>query len=234
MTDTYLETNHNGHNAPKDPADDPFSALTLFPGDSGTLPAPVRDILVKVMKSRFIDGVRRPDLWRLLLVHEQIVTSRLNDLYLALVLDRDRQVAFTKQVETDDDFPLLLRQEKAMPALMAVLLLHLREEYDRGEAEGTGIVVDHDHLLDHLVVWKKTDDQDASSFRKRSETAITGLREKGILVGIADKRYRISGVIVSLFTAEKVQLLTEAFEEIVTAPEDEPQAADDWPGWETT
>jgi Domain of unknown function (DUF4194) len=191
----------------------------LFPGDTGILPAAVRSTLVRVMTSRFIDGLRRPDLWNAVLTHEVVLTSRLHDLYVELVIDRAHQVAFTRQAEIDD-VPVLLRREKHMPALTAVLLLHLREEYERGTAEGAPTVVDHDLLLDHLDVWRRADDQDPATFRKRSENAITALKDRQILVPVSEGRYRISGIIVPLFTPEKIALLTEAFEEIVTAPDD--------------
>ena len=198
--------------------DVPRPAGELFPGDTGLLAAAVRNTLVRVMTSRFIDGVRRPDLWNAVLTHETILASRLHDLYVDLVIDRARQVAFTRQADIED-VPVLLRREKAMPALTAVLLLHLREEYERGAAEGSPTVVDHDLLMDHLDVWKQADDQDAATFRKRSENAIIALKDRQILVPVSEGRYRISGIIVPLFTPEKIALLTEAFEEIATAPD---------------
>jgi hypothetical protein len=80
--------------------------------------------------------------------------------------------------------------------------------------------VDHDLLMDHLEVWKQADDQDPATFRKRSENAIAALRDhRQILVPVSEGRYRISGIIVPLFTPEKIALLTEAFEEIATAPD---------------
>lgn len=196
----------------------PVAAGELFPGDTGTLAAAVRNTLVRVMTSRFIDGVRHPDLWNAVLTHESVLVSRMHDLYVELIIDRAHQVAFTRQADVED-VPVLLRREKPMPALTAVLLLHLREEYERGAAEGAPAVADHDLLMDHLEVWKQADDQDPATFRKRSENAITALRDRQILVPVSEGRYRISGIIVPLFTPEKIALLTEAFEEITTAPD---------------
>ncbi len=224
-TSTYAEDEitDDGYNDPgrssADAAGDASGpAEELFPGDTGVLAAAVRNTLVRVMTSRFIDGVRRPDLWNAVLTHETVLASRLHDLYVELVIDRAHQVAFTRQVDIED-VPVLLRREKAMPALTAVLLLHLREEYERGAVEGSPTVVDHDLLIDHLDVWKQADDQDAATFRKRSENAITALKDRQILVPVSEGRYRISGIIVPLFTPEKIALLTEAFEEIATAPD---------------
>jgi hypothetical protein len=79
--------------------------------------------------------------------------------------------------------------------------------------------------MDHLDVWKQADDQDPATFGKRSENAITALRDRQILVPVSEGRYRISGVIVPLFTPEKIALLNDAFEEIATAPDPPPRPA---------
>jgi hypothetical protein len=217
--------NDNGFDGYGDPGgSSTVPGVELFPGDTGMLPAAMRNTLVRVMTSRFIDGVRHPDLWNAVLTYRRDLTSRLHDLYVELIIDPAHQVAFTRQADIED-VPLLLRREKPLPALTAVLLLHLREEYERGANEGSPAVVDHDLLMDHLDVWKQADDQDPATFGKRSENAITALRDRQILVPVSEGRYRISGVIVALFTPEKIALLTEAFEEIATAPDPPPRPA---------
>jgi len=200
------------------PSDSPNAADpsrdVLFEGDEGLLPAEVRNTLARLLSTRFVDGVRNPAWWSRVQRHEDILRSRLNDVYLELVLDRRRQVAFTQQVEMSDEVPILLRKEKPLPLPAAILLLHLRQEYDRGAVEGRDVVVDHADLLDHLEVWKDVDDQNPATFRKRCEAAIATVREKGILVLLTADRYRISGVIYALLTAEKVDAMTAAFEEM--------------------
>ncbi|RYV52099.1 DUF4194 domain-containing protein [Pengzhenrongella frigida] len=186
----------------------------LFEGDEGLLPAEVRNTLARLLSTRFVDGVRNPAWWARVQRHEDILRSRLNDVYLELVLDRRHEVAFTQQVELGEDVPVLLRKDKPLSLPAAILLLHLRQEYDRGAVEGRDVVVDHADLLDHLEVWKNVDDQNPATFRKRCEAAITTVREKGILVLLTAERYRISGVIHALLTAEKVDAMTAAFEEM--------------------
>jgi len=186
----------------------------LFTGDEGLLPAEVRSTLVRILTSRFVDGVRSPQLWTRVLRHEQILRSRLHDLYLDLVLDRHRLVAFTQQLEPDDDVPVLLRKDKPLTLAATVLLLHLRQEYDHGAVSGQDVVVEHRELLDHLEAWKDVDDQNPATFRKRCESAIENVKEKGVLAPVSDHRYRISGVIHSLMTAEKVDAMTIALTEL--------------------
>lgn len=186
----------------------------LFPDDEGTLPAEVRATLVRVLTNRFVDGVRNPMLWTRTLRHEHVLRSRLHDLYLDLVIDRRRQIAFTQQLELDDDIPVLLRKDRPLTLAATVLLLHLRQEYDRGAVEGRDVVVEHRELLDHLESWKDVDDQNPATFRKRCESAIESTKEKGILAPVSEGRYRISGVIHSLLTAEKVDAMAMVFSEL--------------------
>lgn len=182
----------------------------LFEGDRGRLPAEVRGTLVRVLSSRFIDGVRHASLWNRVLRHEDVLRSRLHDLYLELVVDRRRQVAFTQQLELADDVPVLLRRDKPLTLAATVLLLHLRQEYDRGAVEGRDVVVEHRELLDHLEAWKDVDDQNPAQFRRRCENAIENVKEKGVLAPVSDGRYRISGIVHSMLTAEKVDAMTAA------------------------
>jgi len=200
-------------------ADEPATEALdgLFEGDQGLLPAEVRNTLVRILSTRFVDGVRNPRLWARVQRHEPILASRLHDVYLDLVIDRQRQVAFTQQIDLGDDVPVMLRREKPMTLPAAILLLHLRQEYDRGAVEGRDVVVEHSDLLDHLEVWKDVDDQNSATFRKRCEAAISTVREKGILVQITEERYRISGVIHALLTTEKIDAMTSAFEEIAAS-----------------
>ncbi|GHS86125.1 hypothetical protein AGMMS50218_05400 [Actinomycetota bacterium] len=204
----------------------PPMADELFEGDRGLLPAEVRHTLVRILTSRFVDGTRNPGLWSRVQRHEEILVSRLHDLYLELVIDRRRQVAFTQQIELGEDVPVLLRKEKPMTLPAAILLLHLRQEYDRGAVEGRDVVVEQQDLLDHLEVWKDVDDQNPASFRKRCESAIATVRERGILVQLTEDRYRISGVIHALLTAEKIDAMTAAFEEIAAGGRPQPDDAD--------
>lgn len=197
----------------------------LFPEDEGTLPAEVRATLVRVLSSRFVDGVRNPGLWTRTLRHENVLRSRLHDLYLDLVIDRRRQIAFTQQLELDDDVPVLLRKDRPLTLAATVLLLHLRQEYDRGAVEGRDVVVEHHELLEYLESWKDVDDQNPATFRKRCESAIESTKEKGILAPVSEGRYRISGVIHSLLTAEKVDAMTDAFTALAHGPAAPDEAA---------
>ena len=75
-------------------------ANTLFMGDSGELALDTRRALVQLLAGPSLDGRRHPKLWPILARDEAVIRRRLAELFLELVLDRDVQVAFTRQADT--------------------------------------------------------------------------------------------------------------------------------------
>ena len=87
-----------------------LGARTLaFPDDRGLLEIDTRRVLVQLLLGPSVDARRQTKLWPVLLRDENVVRSRLNDMFLELVIDHEQQVAFTRQaVATDLDAPVLL------------------------------------------------------------------------------------------------------------------------------
>src|SRR6478736_5122122 len=56
----------------------------LFPGDSGTLDADVRRVLVRLLQRRFLLADKNRAQWRTLLDNQQVIESRLHDLFVHL------------------------------------------------------------------------------------------------------------------------------------------------------
>ncbi len=98
----------------------------LFAGDAGTLDADVRRVLVRLLQRRFLLADRYPAQWRTLLENQQIIESRLHDLFVRLVVDHDRGVAYKQQVRsTELDVPILLKDDPYNRA-ETLVLVHLR------------------------------------------------------------------------------------------------------------
>ena len=79
------------------------SANTLFMGDSGELALDTRRALVQLLAGPSLDGRRHPKLWPILVRDEAVIRRRLAELFLELVIDRDVQVAFTRQADTGEE-----------------------------------------------------------------------------------------------------------------------------------
>jgi len=66
----------------------------LFPGDVGTLDVSARRIMVQLLSGPSLEAERHPKLWPVLLNQELAIRTRLADLFLELVVDREVRRGF--------------------------------------------------------------------------------------------------------------------------------------------
>ncbi len=79
-----------------------------------------------------------------------MIRRRLAELFLELVIDRDVQVAFTRQADTGDlEVPLLLRRAQ-LTFIDSILLLHLRQRLTQADSQGDRAVVSTDEIMEFL------------------------------------------------------------------------------------
>ena len=107
-------------------------SVSLFEGDEGGLDLAQRRVLVTLLKQRFISARTHPRDWEVLVDHERLVRSRLNDLFLELQVDRAREVAWKRQAlsETGSRFPTLLH-DTSWSREETLVLVHLRTVFQR-------------------------------------------------------------------------------------------------------
>ena len=75
-------------------------AAGLFAGDAGALRLDTRRVIVQLLLGPALDAQRQSKLWPVLMRDEAVVRSRLHELFLDLVIDREQEVAFTRQVSS--------------------------------------------------------------------------------------------------------------------------------------
>lgn len=208
-----------------------MSTTTLFPGDTGELSADTRRVLVNLLRGPMIDGQRQAQLWGTLLRDVDVIRSRLNDLYLTLVLDTEQLVAFTQQAEVDGgDAPTLLRKS-TFTFKETALLLHLRGELAIADAQGERCVVDREQLVEHLRAYLPANDNDSVKFDKNSEAAIEKLVKLSLMHKLkgSDTRLEVSQAMRLMFTITEIETMTAAYEGLRTgntpAPVETDQAA---------
>lgn len=190
----------------------------LFPGDTGELSADTRRVLVNLLRGPMLDGQRQNQLWAILVRDETIVRSRLNDLFLTLVLDHEQQVAFTQQAELDElDAPTLLRKS-TLTFKETALLLHLRGALAVSDAQGERCVVDRELMVDHLKAYATVDENDGVKYDKQSEAAIEKLIKLSILHRLkgSDTRLEVSQALRLMFTITEIESLTAAYDALRT------------------
>lgn len=189
------------------------SAVALFAGDEGGLSAAQRTCLVYLLKNRFLSRHTRSDLWDVLIEHQGLLRSRLNDLFLTLHVDREGEVAYKRQAVPDNRttrFPTLLH-DTAYTREETVLLVYLRERMQRERAAGAdSVLVDREDLLEQVAEFRAPDETDLAGERRRAERAIDSLKSMGVLHETRDHdRLAVSPVLDSLMPLARLQELLE-------------------------
>lgn len=201
-------------------------SVSLWEGDEGGLEQAQRQALVTLVKQRFVSARTHPRDWQVLVEHERVLRSRLNDLFLDLAIDRDREVAWKRQAvsETGSRFPTLL-YDAAWSREETILLVHLRDRLRAGAAAGeTRVFVDREDLLEHVAGFRPPHATDESGDEKRARNAVTGLVKAGLLItGEHEDRFEVSEAVEPLLPLE---LLHELLESLRRANA-EPPAADE-------
>lgn len=212
-----------------EPEQPPSHGDTLFDGDTGTLPLDARRALCQLLSGPSVDSDRHSQLWPAVLRHEALLRSRLCELFLELVIDRDMGVAFTRQVDTGElETPVLLRS-LPLTFINSVLLLYLRQQLAEAEAQGHRAVVEESMLVDALSVYEKNVSTDRAGFNKRVAESIGKMKESHVLTKLrsSDDRYEVSPALKLLFSAEDVQSLAQIYRQLRETGENEGSATDE-------
>lgn len=185
----------------------------VFLGDKGALPLDTRRVLVQLLLGPSVDATRQSKLWPVLLRDEAVIASRLHELFLELVIDRDHQVAFTRQVSSQDlDFPILLRKA-TLTFLESALLLFLRQQLTQADARGDRAVVSLTEMQEHLSVFERERNPDRAKFERQMLNAVEKAKKLSLLQRIrgGDERYEVSPTLKILFPAEEILQLTRSY-----------------------
>lgn len=213
---------------PEQSPEAPTQAGPLFPQDTGQMPAAARRVYVHLLRGPSLEERRNAQLWVELLNHREIIASRLSEMFLELVVDTDVGVAFTRQVESqDDDFPRLLRRVP-LTFIDSVLMLHLRQQLARSQAAGERCVVAREDLIDHLALFERSGNTDTALFKKRANRAVDKMVGHSLLHKIRgnEDRYEVSPTVKLLFAVEQVTALEEQYRKIA-AGEVQPASAEE-------
>ncbi|WP_299931506.1 DUF4194 domain-containing protein [uncultured Nocardioides sp.] len=188
-------------------------SFSLFEGDEGGLDHAQRRALVTLVKQRFISARTHPRDWVVLVEHERLIRSRLNDLFLDLQVDRAREVAWKRQAtsETGSRFPTLL-YDAAWSREETIVLVHLRDRLRAGVASGDArVFVDREDIVGHVASFRPAHATDVAGDDKRARNAITSIIKAGLLIGTAsEERFEISEAVEPLIPLELLQELLDA------------------------
>ncbi len=182
----------------------------LFAGDEGGLDPAARRALVVLLKNPFISRQSHPQEFKSLVKFAAPIRSRLNDMFLNLTLDTEREVAFKSQAqpETSERFPTLLHATE-WTREETVLLVYLRAQAHAAAASGDPrTYVERDDLMEHLAGMRPPTATNQSRDAGHTQRAIESLVSAGVLVGRKDAdRWEVARAIELLLPLETLQTL---------------------------
>ena len=212
-------------------------SVSVFEGDEGGLEYAQRHALVTLLKQRFISARTHPRDWRVLVEHERVLRSRLNDLFLDLQIDRAREVAWKRQAtaEAGDRFPTLL-YDAAWSREETLVLVHLRDRLRAGLSSGDArVFIDREDVVDYVASFRPPHATDVAGDEKRARNAVASVVKAGLLIGSGvDERFEISEAVEPLIPLDLLQELLEALHranssEVLPEPDDPADLFDEDP-----
>ncbi|MBA2953244.1 DUF4194 domain-containing protein [Nocardioides sp. MAH-18] len=189
--------------------------VSLFEGDEGGLEYAQRHALVTLLKQRFISARTHPRDWRVLVEHERLLRSRLNELFLDLQVDRVREVAWKRQAVAEGSarFPTML-YDAAWSREETLVLVHLRDRLRSGLAGGdTRVFIDREDLVGYVASFRPRHATDVAGDEKRARNAVASIAKAGLLIATStEERFEVSEAVESLIPLELLQELLEALQ----------------------
>uniref|UniRef100_A0A942T1E6 DUF4194 domain-containing protein n=1 Tax=Neobacillus citreus TaxID=2833578 RepID=A0A942T1E6_9BACI len=184
------------------------SSFALFEGDEGRLDEHQRRAFVALLRHNYVSSRTHPDEWRAVLDAEFQLRSRLNDLFLELHVDRDREVAWKRQARSESQrrsFPTLLRDvpyTREETIVLVYLRMRLRADTRPGPDQ---VVVDRAEILGHVAGFRPATATDRTRDEGRVAKAIERLVTARILIRTSDPdRFRVASVVEVLLPLERL------------------------------
>jgi len=208
------------------PRDTFVDGAALFPGDTGVLPMKLRQALVRLLKGPYVDGGRDDKLWTTLLDNQQILRSRLSELFLSLQLDHERKIAVLRPVDPEviggGARSSILRQQRALSRVETIVLLRLRLLLDRHATAQTEPTITREEISELVAHYQPSGQQDALRDADVVNRTITKLLARQLLLATGiDDTYSISQALPLALPFENIGDIPAQIEALVAAGADE-------------
>ena len=201
------------HNAKSEEQD----SAELFPGDQGTLPEPVRRVLVSLLRNSYISYERNSEGWLHLVEYQQSVKSALNNLFLELHLDERNEIAYCVPVESAGTECPKLKREHELTETQSLLVIFLRQQYlSQASAGAENVWIDGDEMREHLKRLYSEGIVNHARSKSTINSTIEYLSKQHYIEKVSgsasEDRYRILPIIETAFPLEKIRAIREAYE----------------------
>jgi hypothetical protein len=159
--------------------------------------------------------------WRILVENRIALETRLNDMFMQLVVDRDYGVAYKRQATPDGGgtFPTLLHN-MAYSREQTILMVHLRGVFRSGLSEGAeAVFIDSQELIDEVANYLPESTTNKVDADRAAQRAVEALYKSDILLQTPELgRFRISPIIEVLLPVGRLQELAESLSQSWAAP----------------
>lgn len=201
-------------------------AEALFPGDRGVLEPDVRRVLARMLQRRFLQAERNRDDWTVLLDNQPLIESRLADVFIRLVVDTSRGVAYKEQVRSDElEIPILLKDD-AYSREETLTLVYLRVVYQRETTAGEASArVDIEEIEQTVLSYFTEADGNTARRQKAIRRSLDRLRLDGIVEEESEGRYLITPLVEIVLSSRKMAELTDWLRAQGTGRSDAPPLA---------
>lgn len=180
----------------------------LFDGDRGQLPLEARRAFALLLRARYVAAADNPVEWKALLANLDVLESRCHDMFLQLVVDRDYELAYKKQLRPDGlSVPILLKDEPYR-RVETLLMVHARNVFRQQQGAGErAAFIDAEELVEYAMSFLASDETNLALRRREAEAAMTTLQRERVLDEVSPGRFRILPVIEVLLPVERLQEL---------------------------
>lgn len=201
------------------PAGSGAEGQPLWEGDQGTLPYDARRALLCLVRGPYISADSQAELWQALLNSQDAIQSRLNDLFLELVVDDVSRIAFVRNASPEAlDIPHAVRTQKLNLTDTAMVLTLRRALVDAGLEQR--VLISKDELMEQMAPYRPLTRYDEAGFARHLSASWTKLEGAGILLSTkTEGRWEISPVLKLAFGAEEVRAVQEELDALLADPE---------------
>lgn len=197
-----------------EPGGDQESVTGLFDGDTGDAPAGARMVITFLTRNRVLLGRDDPELWEALMAQESLVVRHFHNMYVDLVIDRGRRVAFKQQVAPDRvPFSVTVRAV-TLSREASVLALYARERLAHAMPGETVIITRADARSQMEPYWPAQVANKAAK-EKKVNGALDSLVQQDLLIKSGGDLWDVSPAVALVFSAGAI----DRFTDLLTSPE---------------
>lgn len=188
----------------------------LWEGDAGSLPYNARRALVRLVKGPYLDESRHPELWNALIAAQVPIRERLADLFLELVIDLDRAVAFVRNVSAPEAQAPSVVRTQPLTFTDTVVVLHLRSLLVQARMRGEAVFVDREEIDAAVAVYRSQASTDEAGFVRAVDASVNKMDNAGLLQRTAvEGRFSISPVLELVFGADEVAAVAAQYRRLL-------------------